>query len=183
MVLPSGLRLDVEDEPAHADVEVLPDGLEAFNEQMLARASALEAACRLRPRRGADRRRRRGRNLRRLALHPLSLGVGRTARPGNRAKPDGRGRIPRAGARLPFGVCRHVQLSGARLLPEARLRGVRRSRLVAGVQADILAKAPDAWMGFDGERFGRRERDPIGLTVEHAPRRIGFETAPSSKIV
>ena len=32
MTLPSGLRLDIEDEPANADVEVLPDGLEAFNE-------------------------------------------------------------------------------------------------------------------------------------------------------
>jgi len=30
--LPSGLRLDVEDAPAQADVEVLPNGLEAFNE-------------------------------------------------------------------------------------------------------------------------------------------------------
>jgi GNAT superfamily N-acetyltransferase len=33
MILPSGVRLDIEDEPAHADVEVLPDGLEAFNER------------------------------------------------------------------------------------------------------------------------------------------------------
>ncbi len=32
MTLPSGLRLDIEDEPANEDVEVLPDGLEAFNE-------------------------------------------------------------------------------------------------------------------------------------------------------
>ena len=32
MNLPSGLRLDIEDEPAHADIEVLPDGLEAYNE-------------------------------------------------------------------------------------------------------------------------------------------------------
>jgi GNAT superfamily N-acetyltransferase len=32
MTLPSGLRLDIEDEPAQADVEVLPNGLEAFNE-------------------------------------------------------------------------------------------------------------------------------------------------------
>ncbi len=32
MTLPSGLRLDIEDAPAHADVEVLPDGLEVFNE-------------------------------------------------------------------------------------------------------------------------------------------------------
>ncbi len=32
MSLPSGLRLDIEDAPAQADVEVLPDGLEAFNE-------------------------------------------------------------------------------------------------------------------------------------------------------
>ena len=32
MDLPSGLRFDIEDEPAHADVEVLPDGLEAYNE-------------------------------------------------------------------------------------------------------------------------------------------------------
>jgi GNAT superfamily N-acetyltransferase len=30
--LPSGLRLDVHDQPAGADVEVLPNGLEAFNE-------------------------------------------------------------------------------------------------------------------------------------------------------
>ncbi len=30
--LPSGLRLDIEDAPADADVEVLPNGLEAFNE-------------------------------------------------------------------------------------------------------------------------------------------------------
>jgi GNAT superfamily N-acetyltransferase len=28
----TGLRLDVEDQPAEADVEVLPNGLEAFNE-------------------------------------------------------------------------------------------------------------------------------------------------------
>jgi GNAT superfamily N-acetyltransferase len=33
MTLPSGLRLDIEDEPTHADVEVLPDGLEAFNDR------------------------------------------------------------------------------------------------------------------------------------------------------
>jgi GNAT superfamily N-acetyltransferase len=32
MNLPSGLRLDVDDQPADADVEVLPNGLEAFNE-------------------------------------------------------------------------------------------------------------------------------------------------------
>jgi GNAT superfamily N-acetyltransferase len=32
VTLPSGLRLDIEDDPAQADVEVLPDGLEAFNE-------------------------------------------------------------------------------------------------------------------------------------------------------
>ena len=32
MNLPSGLRLDIEDAPADADVEVLPNGLEAFNE-------------------------------------------------------------------------------------------------------------------------------------------------------
>ena len=32
MQLPSGLRLDIEDEPAQADLKVLPDGLEAFNE-------------------------------------------------------------------------------------------------------------------------------------------------------
>jgi GNAT superfamily N-acetyltransferase len=32
MGAPSGLRLDIEDAPADADVEVLPDGLEAFNE-------------------------------------------------------------------------------------------------------------------------------------------------------
>jgi GNAT superfamily N-acetyltransferase len=30
--LPSGLRLDISDQPADADVEVLPNGLEAFNE-------------------------------------------------------------------------------------------------------------------------------------------------------
>jgi GNAT superfamily N-acetyltransferase len=30
--LPSGLRLFIEDEPTKADVEVLPEGLEAFNE-------------------------------------------------------------------------------------------------------------------------------------------------------
>ena len=32
MDLPSGLRLDVEDSPKDADVEVLPHALEAFNE-------------------------------------------------------------------------------------------------------------------------------------------------------
>jgi len=32
MSLPAGLRLDVEDQPTDADVEVLPRGLEAFNE-------------------------------------------------------------------------------------------------------------------------------------------------------
>ena len=32
MSLPSGLRLDIEDRPADADVEVLPNALEAFNE-------------------------------------------------------------------------------------------------------------------------------------------------------
>ena len=32
MNLPSGLRLDIEDEPKNADVEVLPQGLEAYNE-------------------------------------------------------------------------------------------------------------------------------------------------------
>ena len=32
MNLPSGLRLDTEDAPTDADVEVLPNGLEAFNE-------------------------------------------------------------------------------------------------------------------------------------------------------
>ena len=32
MNLPSGLRLEIEDEPKEADVEVLPNGLEAFNE-------------------------------------------------------------------------------------------------------------------------------------------------------
>jgi len=32
MSLPSGLRLDIEDAPAQADVEVLPKSLEAFNE-------------------------------------------------------------------------------------------------------------------------------------------------------
>ena len=30
--LPSGLRLDIEENPTEADVEVLPHGLEAFNE-------------------------------------------------------------------------------------------------------------------------------------------------------
>jgi GNAT superfamily N-acetyltransferase len=32
MDLSSGLRLDIEDEPLEKDLEVLPDGLEAFNE-------------------------------------------------------------------------------------------------------------------------------------------------------
>jgi GNAT superfamily N-acetyltransferase len=32
MTLSSGLRLDIEDDPAEADVDVLPNGLEAFNE-------------------------------------------------------------------------------------------------------------------------------------------------------
>ena len=32
MNLPAGLRLDINDQPADADVEVLPNGLEAFNE-------------------------------------------------------------------------------------------------------------------------------------------------------
>lgn len=32
MDLSSGLRLDIDDQPAEADVEVLPNGLEAFNE-------------------------------------------------------------------------------------------------------------------------------------------------------
>ena len=32
MDLPSGLRLNVEDQPAKDDIEVLPNGLEAFNE-------------------------------------------------------------------------------------------------------------------------------------------------------
>ena len=32
MDLPSGLRLDIDDQPTDADVEVLPNGLEAFNE-------------------------------------------------------------------------------------------------------------------------------------------------------
>ena len=31
-IAPDGLRLDIEDRPAEADVEVLPNGLEAFNE-------------------------------------------------------------------------------------------------------------------------------------------------------
>ena len=32
MEQPSGLRLDIEDQPSDADVEALPNGLEAFNE-------------------------------------------------------------------------------------------------------------------------------------------------------
>src|SRR5580700_3510764 len=32
MDLSSGLRLDIEDEPLEKDLEVMPDGLEAFNE-------------------------------------------------------------------------------------------------------------------------------------------------------
>jgi GNAT superfamily N-acetyltransferase len=32
MEQPSGLRLDIEDQPSDTDVEVLPNGLEAFNE-------------------------------------------------------------------------------------------------------------------------------------------------------
>jgi len=32
MDLSSGLRLDIDDQPAEADIEVLPNGLEAFNE-------------------------------------------------------------------------------------------------------------------------------------------------------
>jgi hypothetical protein len=33
MDLPAGLTLSIEDKPAEADVEALPDGLEAFNER------------------------------------------------------------------------------------------------------------------------------------------------------
>jgi GNAT superfamily N-acetyltransferase len=33
MMLPPGLSLSVENKPAEADVDVLPDGLEAYNEQ------------------------------------------------------------------------------------------------------------------------------------------------------
>ena len=32
MKLPAGLRLDIQDAPTEADIEVLPNGLEAFNE-------------------------------------------------------------------------------------------------------------------------------------------------------
>ena len=33
MQLPPGLTLSIEDKPAEADIDVLPEGLEAFNEQ------------------------------------------------------------------------------------------------------------------------------------------------------
>jgi putative Mg2+ transporter-C (MgtC) family protein len=90
---------------------------------------------------GARRRRARRRNLLRLAVHPLSVGQRRVARQGDRAQAHGRRRGPGARARLPLGLGRHVQLPGARLLSQTRLRSVRRTRLSAGTQAHLPAEA------------------------------------------
>nr|WP_254453751.1 hypothetical protein [Siccirubricoccus sp. G192] len=122
MMLPPGLSLSVEDKPAEADVEVLPYGLEAYNEQhwpghqpwqplgVFLREGARVVA-------GLA-----GGELRRLALHPLSLDRRAAAPPGNRQPADPRGRAAGAGARLPLGHGRYLQLPGAGFLPEAGLR-------------------------------------------------------------
>ncbi len=60
MASSSRLRFDIEDAPSDADVEVLPNGLEAFNESPLAGPSAMAAACRVRARAREHRRGARG---------------------------------------------------------------------------------------------------------------------------
>ena len=75
-----GYRLAVEDEPAKADIEVLPHGLEAFNERRWPRHPRwlrFGGFC-------AERGRRRGGlagDLLRMALHKILVGLRRPARP------------------------------------------------------------------------------------------------------
>src|SRR5271157_5886546 len=76
-----------------------------------------------------------------MAVREISLGVGGSAPPGDRMQADGRRRGASTGARLSRGLGRYVQLSGARLLPQAWFRGFRRARLVAGAQTHLLAQA------------------------------------------
>ena len=118
LILPSGLRLDVEDEPKEADVEVLPNGLEAFNESRWPGH---------RPWRPLGVFVRDGeRIVAGLAGETysgwlfikylwVSDGLGRQ---GIGRKLVSAGEERGAGARLPRGLGRHLQLSGARLLPE-----------------------------------------------------------------
>jgi GNAT superfamily N-acetyltransferase len=142
--LAHGLRLDVEDEPKDEDMEVLPNGLEAFNERRWPghqRWKPIGVFVRDRESIVAG-----------LAGDTYSgwlfirylwvsdalrgQGIGRKLMGGGEDRALERG--------LPLGLGRHIQLPGARLLPQAWLRGVRRSRLVARAQAILPAKAAGA---------------------------------------
>jgi hypothetical protein len=100
-------RLTVEDAPNEADIEVLPQALEAYNESEWPQ-HALEAARYLRTRRVTDYRRARWRDLLRVAVRKISLGIRWTARPRDRARLSGSSGRPRPRARLSLGMAGHV---------------------------------------------------------------------------
>src|SRR6516165_6508964 len=107
----------------------------------MAAAPALAPARRFSARRGPDCRRARGRNLLRVAVRQISLGIRETARSWYRARADGPGRSLRSRARLSLGMARHVRLSGTGLLRKARLPGVRAARLPARPSQAFHAQA------------------------------------------
>jgi hypothetical protein len=120
MTLSSQLRFDIEDAPSDADVEILPNGLEEFNERRWPGHQPWKALAVF------------ARDGQRIVaglsggtycgwLHPLSVGQRGAAQRGDRTPAHGRRRGPGAGARLPLGLGRHFQLPGPRLLPQARL--------------------------------------------------------------
>src|SRR6202022_415900 len=87
------------------------------------------------------RRRSRRRDLLRVAFHTIPLDLRGSARSWRRTQADGAGGSLCAGPRMSLRLGRHVQLSGAGVLPEARLRGVRTARLPAGPPAAFFEEA------------------------------------------
>jgi GNAT superfamily N-acetyltransferase len=133
------LRFDIEDAPRDADVEVLPNGLEAFNERQWPghqpwRPLAVFARDGERIVAGLAGESYSGwLFIRYLWVSDALRGQG-----------IGRKLMASAEGRLSLGLGGHVQLPGPGLLSQARLFGVWRTRLSARAQALFPAEA--AWV-------------------------------------
>jgi hypothetical protein len=130
-VAPAGLRLDIEDRPAAADVEVLPNGLEAFNESRWPGHQQWKPLAVFAREGEAIVAGLAGEAYSGWLFIKYLWGLRGAEGQGDRTRADGGGRGPGDRARLPLILGRHLLLPGAGLLSEAWLRAVRRTRLAA----------------------------------------------------
>ena len=173
--LSSALRLDIEDDPAARDMEVLPGGLEAFNERWWPGHQPWRPLAVFVREREASSRASPAKPMPAGSSSAILLGVGQPARPRHRAKlmAAAEARALERGCHSAWVDTFGFQAPG--FYPKLGYRGLRRTRLVAGPQALLPPEAtrPRAG-GVEGGRLTGSSAACLPAPSPPKPR-TGFE--------